>query len=197
MLTQIADFYMNYAEHLITIVLAACVFLAACGKGYNWPIGLVGVTMYGVHSWFVWGLYADALLQIFYFATGVVGWYWWYKGGANKTEAKVTDLDFTQKSAVFVLIGIGTSLLGIMLTENTDSVVPYLDAFTTVTCLIAQILLMLRNRFTWVLWIIADVVYVYMFYVKGLNLLAVEYFLFTFNAMFGYYMFTKLRKAGK
>ena len=197
MIEMISSFYMEYAEHLITVVLAACVFCAALGKKWNWPIGLVGVTMYGLHSWFVWGLYADALLQIFYFGTGILGWYWWYRGGANKTEAKVTDLDFTQKSAVFVLIGCATAMLGGYLMDNTDSVVPYLDAFTTVTCLIAQVLLMLRNRFTWVLWIIADVVYVYMFYVKGLNLLAVEYFLFTFNAMFGYYMFTKLRKAGK
>lgn len=191
------DFYMEYAEHLITIVLAACVFCAALGKKWNWPIGLVGVTMYGLHAWFVWGLYADALLQIFYFGTGALGWYWWYRGGANKTEAKVTDLDFTQKSAVFVLIACATGILGGYLMDNTDSVVPYMDAFTTVTCLIAQVLLMLRNRFNWVLWVIADVVYVYMFYVKGLNILAVEYALFTLNAGFGYWMWTKLQKAGK
>lgn len=197
MFELISNFYMTYAEHLITVVLAACVFCAAMGKKWNWPIGLVGVTMYGMHSWFVWGLYADALLQIFYFGTGVLGWYWWYRGGAGKTEAKVTDLNVTSKVAIGTMIACGTGLLGDYLIANTNSVVPYLDAFTTVTCLIAQVLLMLRNRFTWVLWIIADVVYVYMFYVKGLNLLAVEYFLFTFNAMFGYYMFTKLRKAGK
>lgn len=197
MVEMISDFYMEYAEHLITVVLAACVFCAALGKKWNWPIGLVGVTMYGMHSWFVWGLYADALLQIFYFGTGVAGWYWWYRGGSNRTEAKVSDLGLTAKTAIFLLIVCGTGLVGDYLAANTNSVVPYLDAFTTVTCLIAQILLMLRNRFTWVLWIIADIVYVYMFYVKGLNLLAVEYFLFTFNAMFGYYMFTKLRKDGK
>lgn len=197
MFEMISDFYMTYAEHLITIVLAACVFCAALGKKWNWPIGLVGVTMYGMHSWFVWGLYADALLQIFYFGTGVVGWYYWYRGGNNKTEAKVVDSTLSSKFAILLFIGCATGLLGDVLVKNTDSVVPYLDAFTTVTCLIAQILLMFRNRFTWVLWIIADFVYVYMFYVKGLNFLAVEYAVFILNACFGYYMFTKLRKAGK
>lgn len=197
MFELISNFYMSYAEHIITIVLALCVFMAALGRKENWPIGLVGVVMYGLHAWFVWGLYADALLQIFYFGTGVLGWLWWYKGGYNRTEARVSDLSTNQKAGVFALITAGTALLGILLTKNTDSVVPYMDSFTTVTCLVAQILLMLRNRFTWVLWIFADIVYVYMFYVKGLNILAVEYALFTLNAAFGYWMWTKLSKAGK
>lgn len=197
MIELISNFYMEYAEHLITVVLAACVFCAALGKKWNWPLGLVGVVMYGMHAWFIWGLYADALLQIFYFGTGVIGWYWWYRGGDNKSAAKVGDLDTTAKGAILLLIALSTGLLGDYLAKSTDSVVPYLDSFTTVTCLIAQILLMLRNRFTWVLWVIADVVYVYMFYVKGLNILAVEYFLFTLNAAFGYWMWTKLRKEGK
>ncbi|MGL4352795.1 MAG: nicotinamide riboside transporter PnuC [Aeromonas popoffii] len=197
MFEMISDFYMTYAEHLITIVLAACVFCAALGKKWNWPIGLVGVVMYGMHAWFIWGLYADALLQIFYFATGALGWYWWYKGGNNKTEAKVVDLRTVEKWGLWILIIITAIALTSVLKERTDSTVPALDAFTTVTCMFAQLLLMMRNRFTWVLWIVADIVYVYMFYVKGLNFLAVEYAIFTLNAAFGYWMWTRLQKAGK
>ena len=195
MLDQVTNFYMTYAEHLITVILALCVFMAARGKIINWPIGLVGVTMYGLHAWFVWGLYADALLQIFYFATGVFGWVWWCKGGANRTQAPVTDCTWLEKGLLLTVIGFVTFHWGQYLVTNTDSTVPYMDAFTTVTCLIAQLLLMFRNRFTWILWIIADVVYVYLFYVKGLNLLSIEYALFTLNAVFGYYMWTKQKVA--
>ena len=196
MFELISNFYMTYAEHLITVVLAACVFCAALGKRWNWPIGLVGVTMYGMHAWFVWGLYADALLQIFYFATGIFGWLWWYKGGSGRTEAPVTDCTVLEKGLLLTVIGFVTYHWGVYLTANTDSTVPFMDSFTTVTCLIAQLLLMFRNRFTWVLWIIADIVYVYLFYVKGLNLLSIEYALFTLNAVFGYYMWSK-QKAGQ
>ena len=197
MFQQVAEFYMTYAEHLITVVLALCVFCAALGKSWNWPIGLVGVTMYGMHAWFVWGLYADALLQIFYFATGVFGWIWWTRGGKNRKPAPVTDCTWLEKGLILTVIGFCTYHWGMYLTDTTDSTVPYMDSFTTVTCFIAQLLLMFRNRFTWILWIIADVVYVYLFYVKGLNLLSIEYALFTLNAAFGYYMWTKQRVVGK
>lgn len=191
------DPILPYIEHIITAVLALCVFLAARNNIWNWPVGLVGVTMYGSAAYFMWGLYADAYLQIFYFLTGVGGWIWWLKGGHRRTQAKVSDWSLQAKSITFILIAVFTIWLGMFLEATTDSVVPYMDSFTTVTCLVAQVLLMMRNRFTWVLWIIADVVYVYMFYVKGLNLLSIEYFLFTLNAVYGYWMWTKAMKEGK
>ena len=181
----------GYAEHVITGVLALCVFLAARNNTWNWPIGLVGVTMYGASAWLLWGLYADALLQIFYFATGCYGWWYWTKGGAGKTPAPITDLTILQWGQVALIILLGTVGMGSYMAANTNSVVPYLDSFTTVTCFLAQIGLMRRIRSNWILWIIADIFYVYMFYVKGLNLLAVEYALFTLNAGYGFYVWTK------
>ncbi|MGL5014479.1 MAG: nicotinamide riboside transporter PnuC [Bacteroidales bacterium] len=194
---EVMDFYMLYAEHIITVVLALCVFTAALGKVWNWPIGLVGVTMYGIHAYFVWGLYADGLLQIFYFATGVIGWIWWSLGGKDREPAPVIDSTWIEKILWLVTIGFVGFHWGEYLKTTTDSTVPYLDAYTTITCLIAQLLLMARNKFTWVLWLIADVAYVYLFHVKGLSLLSVEYALFSVNAAFGFYMWTKIYKEQK
>ncbi len=194
---EVMDFYMLYAEHIITVVLALCVFCAALGKVWNWPIGLIGVTAYGIHAYFVWGLYADAMLQIFYFATGIIGWVWWCKGGkgANgRTHAPVADCTWMEKGLLLIVIGFVGYHWGQYLIANTDSTVPYLDAYTTITCLFAQTLLMMRNRFSWVLWIIADIAYVYLFHVKELNLLSIEYALFTANAVFGYMMWSKQMK---
>ncbi len=192
------DFYMLYAEHIITVVLALCVFCAALGKVWNWPIGLIGVTMYGIHAYFVWGLYADAMLQIFYFDTGIIGWFWWWKGGKKgekgRTQAPVVDCTWMEKGLMLTVIGFVGYHWAEHLIATTDSTVPYLDAYTTVICLFAQVLLMMRNRFSWVLWIIADIAYVYLFHVKELNLLSIEYALFTANAVFGFIMWTKQMK---
>lgn len=190
------EMILPYAEHIITLTLGLCVFLAARNHIANWPIGLVGVTMYGLAAYHLWGLYADAYLQIFYFATGVIGWAYWLKGGKDRNQAPVMDLPIEIKTGIMIAILMATAYVGDYIVKATDSVVPYLDAFTTVTCLVAQILLMARCRFNWVLWIIADVVYVYMFYVKGLNLLSIEYALFTVNAVYGYSVWTKQLRKG-
>jgi len=185
------DFVLQYIEHIVTAVIAVNVFLCARNNVWNWPIGLVAVTMYGLSAWLLWGLYADALLQVFYFATGVAGWIYWVRGGAGKTAAPTTDFNSNEWIIIAVTVGMGTYILGSILDTRTDSVVPYMDAYTSIVCVIAQIGLMLRKRGSWLLWIAANVVYVYMFHVKGLNLLAVEYAVFTLNALYGYYTWTK------
>lgn len=187
------EFITNYAEHIITILIAVNVFLCARNNVWNWPIGLVAVTAYGSAAWLMWGLYADALMQIFYFATGVIGWWYWCKGNKGK-QTPVSDWGKLSWIIIIGTILLGTTLWGSYLKDNTDSVVPYMDAFTSVVCIIAQIGLMARKRGSWMLWTIANVVYVFMFHMKGLNLLAIEYAVFTINAAYGYIVWTKEMK---
>lgn len=197
MLNASWDWVVVNIELLTTIVLALNVFMCALNTKWNWPIGIVGVTMYGLSAWFLWGLYSDAVLQIFYFITGFYGWWYWWKGGENKSEAKITDLNFIGWVITIGSIVAGTYFVGFFLDVKTDSVVPYIDAYTTVVCLIAQILLMLRNRSAWILWVVANIAYVYMFQIKGLDKLSILYVAFIANAMFGFFVWTRAKKAGK
>ena len=184
------NWFITNIETLTTIVLALNVFLCACNNKWNWPIGLVGVTMYGMSAWFLWGLYADALLQIFYLLTGIIGWWYWVKGNQG-TEAPVTNITWTQVSLIVLIVSFGTLAIGNLLDCKTDSVVPYMDAYTTIICLVAQILLMLRKRQAWILWVMANVVYVYMFHIKGLDQLAILYVAFIGNAAFGFWKWSR------
>lgn len=187
------NFITTYSEHICTVLIAINVFLCARNSAWNWPVGLIAVTVYGLSAWFLFGLYADALMQIFYFATGVIGWWYWIKGKGGDS-APVTDWGVEHWVPIIFVIILGTGVWGNYLDTNTDSVVPYLDSFTTITCIIAQIGLMLRKRGSWMLWTVANVVYVFMFHIKGLNILAVEYAVFTINAAYGYYVWTKEMK---
>ena len=184
-------------ENLTTIVLALNVFMCACNTKWNWPIGIVGVSMYGLSAWFLWGLYADAVLQIFYLITGFYGWWYWWKGGTNKTEAKITDLNALQWVGVVSFVTAGTYFVGFFLDVKTDSTVPYMDAYTTVICLLAQVLLMLRVRSAWLLWVAANVVYIYLFQVKGLDSLSMLYAAFIANSLFGFWNWTRVMKKQK
>lgn len=211
-LPGVTGFTTSWFEIMITAIIAVNVIMCAFNTKWNWPIGLVAVTMYGTAAGFLWGLYADAWLQVFYFLSGLFGmWYWW-KGGDKKSEAKTTDLTLVGWITTLLGVAMGSYIVQGMLVAAipADAVevagtsaaeyiayVSWMDAFTTVTCVFAQILLMTRNRSNWVLWIAANLCYIPLFFIKGLNLLAVEYFFFLGNAVWGFIKWSRDIKAGK
>jgi len=67
------------------------VWLMARNKVAGWPVGLVAVAAYSVVNFDV-KLYADMLLQGFFFVTGVAGWYDWKFGGEQRTELPISRL---------------------------------------------------------------------------------------------------------
>lgn len=193
MLQEVWSFIVANIENLTTFVLGLNVFLCACNNKWNWPIGLLGVTMYGLSAYFLWGLYADAYLQIFYFATGVYGWWYWVKGKKGE-EVPVSDLKRYEWTVLIMCIMMFTMMLNRFLLSSTDSEVPFLDAFTTVVSLFAQILLMYRKRSAWILWVTTNVAYIYLFHLKGLDSLMLLYVAFIGNAIFGYINWTRIMK---
>lgn len=64
---------------------------------------------------------------------------------------------------------------------------PYLDAFTTVLSFVATVLMIRRKVECWYLWILVDVIGIWLYYVKGVRFIALEYVLFLILASGGLY----------
>ena len=62
----------SWLEFVGTIFNLVCVLLVARRHILNWPIGLVGVVLFGVLFYQI-NLYADVAEQIYYFVTGIMG----------------------------------------------------------------------------------------------------------------------------
>lgn len=62
-----------------------------------------------------------------------------------------------------------------MLSRHTDSTVPVGDALTTALSLVAQVMLNRKWIGNWVVWIVADALYVALYATKGLWLTAALY----------------------
>ena len=77
--------------------------------------------------------------------------------------------------AAFVVVG--TIGLTFFFRSVNDSA-PFLDAFTTVLSLGAQYLLNRKAVENWLLWMTADVAYIYLYFKRDLHLTAVLYFVF-------------------
>ena len=175
----------NALEIFAVITGAIAVFLSVRQKIWSWPVGLVNATLYFVLFYRV-GLYSDMGLQVIYFLLSLYGWYEWLYGGTGRTALRVSHAT----SRHWVILG-GTGLvvwyaLGTLTSRLPGAALPYLDAATTTTSLLAQWMMTRKLLENWIVWIAVDVVYVGMFLYKALYLTAGLYTLFLGLAVMGY-----------
>jgi nicotinamide mononucleotide transporter len=162
---------------------ALCVYLTVRERVWCWPVGIVNAGLYAV----VFGrakLYSDSALQVVYLLMSCYGWWAWLRG-ARGSELPVAR---APRRVLWPLLGFAAvAALGVgsVLRHRTDAALPWLDAGTTAFSLAAQVLLTRKWIENWVIWIVVDVVYVYMYVVKGLMATAVLYTLFLVLALAG------------
>jgi len=153
-----------------------CVWLTVEENIWNWPIGIANNVIFLILFWHT-NLFSDSALQIVYIVLGALGWYWWLRGGPNNTLLKVRKITVTETAVLCMITVISTIAMTYFLRHIHDSD-PFLDAFTTVLSLVAQYLLCKKVFENWPVWMLADLIYVGLYWYKGLHLTAVLYALF-------------------
>ena len=166
-----------------------------------YPTGIISVLIY-VYLCFEIGLYADMGINVFYFVMSIYGWYNWIpfkdKEVLDNTDKtlKISMNTTSQNIGYAVLTGIFWLVLYFILARFTDSNVPYADAFTTAVCLVGMWLMALKKIENWILWIIADVISIPLYFYKGIPLSSLHFVFFTGLAISGYLEWKgKLRQA--
>ena len=132
------------------------------------------------------GLYSDMGLQVVYLVLSIYGWYQWLHGGAQRTELHVSRAT-PRIWMVCAAIGVAAWLVIGRVTSALPGVsLPYLDAGLTALSLIAQWMMTRKILENWILWIVADVVYVPMYLYKDLVPTAALYTVFLVLAVMGF-----------
>ncbi len=152
---------------------AVCVWLVTRGNIWNWPVGLANNIVFAVLFWKA-RLFADVGLQGVYFGLGVWGWWQWLHGGPGRSPLPVTRTRRIEWLAIALFLVAGTWALRELLIAVRGAV-PFWDALTTVICLAAQYLLCRKRLESWWLWIAADLIYVPLYFSRGLPLTAILY----------------------
>ena len=174
----------TWLEWLGTISGFTCVYLAAKQNIWNWPIAIISVLAYSV-LFYDYQLYGDAILQLYFLATSVYGWYYWNKR-KNDHSKPIVSLNTTEWFKVISTIIFLAAVLGYILDHYTDTNVPYADGFCTSMSFVAQFLMTRKVLQNWIFWIIVDICYVPLYLYKDLGLTAVLYTLFLALAVMGY-----------
>ncbi|MDO8507372.1 MAG: nicotinamide riboside transporter PnuC [bacterium] len=181
---------MSMTEVFGFITGATCVWLVAKDNIWNWPIGIANSIFY-VIVFFNARLFADMSLQVIYIILGFMGWYWWLRGGENKTRLKVLKVSKKEVVTLLAIAVVSTFVMMQYLTKINDSA-PFLDALTTVMSLVAQYMLTRKYIENWFVWLSVDVIYVGLYASRGLYLTSVLYALFFCMCLVGLKEWRKL-----
>lgn len=176
---------LNIYEVIGTVFGLAGVWLATRQNVWTWPVGLVSIVAYVVFFYQI-KLYADMGLQVFFAGASIYGWYEWLYGGRNKTELPVSRLS-TGNIILGLLTGaILTMVLGWYFQNFTDASYPVLDSGLAAYSLVGQFLLTRKKIENWVLWLVVDAIYVWLYVQKEAYLTAGLYFVFLGLAIQGF-----------
>jgi nicotinamide mononucleotide transporter len=168
---------MHWTEVAGFVTGGLCVWLVVRQNIWTFPVGIANNAFFIVLFLQV-GLYAEVGLQVVYIGLGFLGWWWWLRGGPDRTRLVVRATPAWVWPAAVLAIALGTWLLHWLLTTHTDSNVPGWDALTTTMSLTAQLMLSRKWIGNWLVWIVTDVIYIGLYASKGLWLTSVLYALF-------------------
>jgi nicotinamide mononucleotide transporter len=183
---------LSFIEITATIFGLISVYLASRGNILTWPAGLVNEICFLI-IFFQVQLYADMLLQVYFFVVTIYGWVYWRSQQQSHSISRVSS---QYRVVILVAIFSGTALLGFIMGNihhwaptivQLPAAYPYIDSFTTVVSIVAMILLAQKKLETWVLWIIVDVVCVGLYWIKGIHLISIQYLVFLFIAAYGFF----------
>jgi len=155
---------------------AVCVLFVVEENIWNFPIGIAN-NIFFIILFLTARLYGDMTLQFVYIALGIMGWYQWLHGGANRSALKVNHTNWREVTSLALIGAFATAGLREYFIRINDAA-PLLDAVTTVLSLIAQYLLNYKRIENWYVWITADILYVWLYIQKDLHLTAALYAIF-------------------
>ena len=195
-LVQVVTFYVLPEDNpwsLVSGVLGICsVVLGAQGNILSFVFGFAQVATY-TYLCCIERFYAEIAMNIYYFITMIYGVYCWRKRLTNNSmQLQTRRLSAKTLPWIIVAIIILSVLVGWLLGRYTDDPQPYMDAFTTVPAIAAQLLMVLAYREQWYLWLVVDLLAVVMWLRAENYCMAAQYAFWCANCVYGYIQWTKL-----
>ena len=171
-----------------------CVVLCAKGRKSQYIWGLLNVIGYVIIA-FINRYYGEVMLNaLYYLPSQFIGYYLWNKN-SNQETGYVKGKKLTLVQSLLLVSLITGGVLGYKLVlDYLGGNGTLLDSASTVTSVVANALMMMRYREQWLLWIIIDVITVVMWLLVGDFIMVTMWAVYTVNAFYGYYNWTKIAK---
>jgi nicotinamide mononucleotide transporter len=151
-----------------------------------WIVGAIMPMVHGV-LYLNSGIYADAAMQLYYVVAGIYGLCVWLRG--TKRTEKVVNIQYTPTKWIIPLVVVYAVLhvaMYYLLSEFTDSRVPFFDSMSTALSIVAMWMLSRKLVEQWLVWLVVDMISVGLYLYKGIPITAMLYTLYCALAIAGY-----------
>ena len=185
--------YRDYetADIVLEVVAVVFGFLSVWYSKQNkvlvFPTGMISTAIF-VYLLYKWGLLGDMMINGYYFAMSVYGWFVW----TRKVDAShVTPISRTntveKKQSLFIFLATVLFVFVVyQVNDKWNSWTAYVDTLTTAIFFVGMWLMAKRKIENWIYWIAGDIISVPLYLYKGLAFTSLQYFGFTFIAIYGY-----------
>tara|TARA_Y100000758_G_scaffold88948_1_gene60685 strand:- start:857 stop:1486 length:630 start_codon:yes stop_codon:yes gene_type:complete len=156
------------------------------------PTGMISTSIF-VYLLYKWILLGDMMINAYYFIVSIYGWYVWTRK-QNSVVTPISTLNYNEKKIsilIFVFSIIFVYSIYVYF-DKWDSFTAYIDNFTTAIFFVGMWLMAKRKIENWIFWIIGDVISIPLYFYKGLTFTSLQYLIFTFIAIAGYYSWKKI-----
>ena len=194
-------FFGQYSEYekidiVLEIIAVFFGFLSVWFSKQNkvlvFPTGMISTVIF-VYLLLKWELLGDMMINAYYFIMSVYGWYIWTRKVDDEHITPISRMSFNEKKisiAIFLVTLLFVSLV-YQAFDKWISWVAYVDTITTAIFFVGMWLMARRKLENWIFWIIGGIISVPLYFYKGFTFTSLQYFGFTFIAVFGYLAWKK------
>ncbi len=185
--------YADVPNYLIILELIG-VFFGGLSVWYSkqdnilvYPTGIISTALF-VYILAIYGLLGDMMINAYYFAMSIYGWYIWTRKVDAKHYTPITKTTKKEKNQS-VIIFVATLIFVYVIYEYFDrwnNWTAYVDTCTTAIFFVGMWLMAKKKLENWIYWIIGDIISVPLYLYKGLIFTSFQYLLFTIIAFYGY-----------
>ena len=185
------------AAEAIAVFFAVCYLLLAIRQNiWCWFCAAVSTAIY-VWLFLSAKLYMESLLNCFYFGMAIYGWYVWNAGDADGRVLPVRMFTLRIHLIAMSIIILLVAVVGTWLSLNTDAAYPFIDSATTFAAIWATFLVARKVLENWWYWLAIDLISIYIFWSRGLELTALLFFLYVLMIPFGLIKWSRSYEASK
>lgn len=190
--------YSQYQTKDIVLEIIAVVFgLLSVWYSKNnnilvFPTGMISTAIF-IYLLYKWVLLGDMMINAYYFLMSIYGWFIWTRK-ENNTITPISRVTNNEKKIGIIIFL--SSLIFVYLIyvyfDKWGTITSYVDNITTAIFFVGMWLMAKRKIENWIFWIIADIISIPLYFYKGLTFTSLQYLIFTFIAIAGYYSWKKI-----